>query len=135
MSNSDPFGRLPAISQPKVDRTIQKRYCPHILFVGRIAPNKCQEDLLRAFCCYQKCYHTQSRLVLVGSWTGMERYYKRLRMYAEELEIAQDVLLRGIQISMMCWRGIRSQMCFCVRASMRDLVSRWWKLCTLNFPL
>lgn len=65
------------------------------LFVGRIAPNKCQEDLLRAFCCYQKCYHTQSRLVLVGSWTGMERYYKRLRMYAEELEIAQDVLFTG----------------------------------------
>ena len=25
----------------------------------------------------------------------MERYYKRLRMYAEELEIAQDVLFTG----------------------------------------
>lgn len=67
----------------------------NLLFVGRIAPNKCQEDVLRAFCCYQKCYNTKSRLVLAGSWDGMESYYNRLYAYAQMLGIADHVIFTG----------------------------------------
>ena len=67
----------------------------NLLFVGRIAPNKCQEDILRAFCCYQKCYNPKSRLILAGSWSGMECYYDRLCVYARLLGIEDQVIFTG----------------------------------------
>lgn len=39
---------------------------PTILFVGRLAPNKKQEDILSAFYYYQTIYKPEARLVLVG---------------------------------------------------------------------
>lgn len=67
----------------------------NLLFVGRIAPNKCQEDVLRSFFCYQKCYNPKSRLVIVGSWNGMDSYYKRLVAYARMLGIEEHVIFTG----------------------------------------
>lgn len=67
----------------------------NLLFVGRIAPNKCHQDILRAFCCYQKCYNPKSRLVFVGAWDGMDSYYKRLVAYAGMLGIAEHVIFTG----------------------------------------
>ena len=43
----------------------------NLLFVGRIAPNKKQEDVIRAFYYYHRDYNPKSRLFLVGSDTGM----------------------------------------------------------------
>ncbi|MBE7042745.1 MAG: glycosyltransferase family 4 protein, partial [Ruminococcaceae bacterium] len=45
----------------------------NILFLGRIAPNKKQEDVIKAFYLYHKI-HPESRLFLVGSYHGMEKY-------------------------------------------------------------
>ncbi len=59
----------------------------NIIFVGRIVPNKCQEDIISAFSYYQKYYNPKSRLFLVGKYTGMEKYYLRLRDYADKLKI------------------------------------------------
>ncbi|MGN0839158.1 MAG: hypothetical protein ACI4NN_08805 [Pyramidobacter sp.] len=39
----------------------------NILFVGRIVPNKKQEDIIRIFAYYQKFINKKSRLILVGS--------------------------------------------------------------------
>ena len=66
----------------------------NILFVGRIAPNKCQEDLISAFATYKTLYNPNSRLLIVGNYDGMEAYYDRLQTYAEELGVT-DVYFTG----------------------------------------
>ena len=69
----------------------------NILFVGRVAPNKKQEDIIRAFACYKKTVNPRSRLILAGSSGGMDRYRQRLERYIEALG-AEDVIFPG-QIS------------------------------------
>ncbi|MSS64500.1 glycosyltransferase family 4 protein [Velocimicrobium porci] len=59
----------------------------NILFTGRIAPNKKQEDLISAFSQYTKHYNKKARLFIVGSYNGMEKYYDRLRDYVEKLNL------------------------------------------------
>ncbi len=66
----------------------------NFVFVGRIAPNKKQEDVIRAFYCYKKYCNPKSRLFLVGSYAGMERYYHRLRRYVGALEL-DNVVFTG----------------------------------------
>lgn len=66
----------------------------NLVFVGRIAPNKKQENVIRAFYCYKKL-NPESRLILVGSSTGMENYYERLVKYANALGIGDDVIFPG----------------------------------------
>ena len=58
-----------------------------ILFVGRMAPNKCVEELIEAFAWYHKCIERRSELILVGSERSCPRYYAMLRMYAGELNL------------------------------------------------
>jgi len=62
--------------------------------VGRIAPNKRQENVIRAFYQYRKL-NPDSRLILVGSYLGMENYYQRLVKYAKALGIEDDVVFTG----------------------------------------
>ena len=66
----------------------------NILFVGRIAPNKKHEDIIKAFCYYQKHINPKSRLFLVGNWAGQEIYYDRLSRYIEALGV-ENVLFSG----------------------------------------
>ena len=66
----------------------------NLVFVGRIAPNKKQENVIRAFYCYKKL-EPESRLILVGSSKGMENYYERLQKYANALGIGDDVIFPG----------------------------------------
>lgn len=46
----------------------------NILFVGRMIPNKKIEDVIRAFHAYKRWFNPRSRLLLVGSHGGFERY-------------------------------------------------------------
>lgn len=57
----------------------------NILFVGRIAPNKCLEDLITAFAWFHRNIEPQSRLLIVGSDQSAPAYYAMLKMYAAEL--------------------------------------------------
>lgn len=66
----------------------------NILFVGRIAPNKKQEDIIKAFCYYKKYVNSKSRLFLVGNWKGQDAYFDRLQRYTSALEV-EDVLFLG----------------------------------------
>ena len=66
----------------------------NILFVGRVAPHKKQEDIIKAFCYYKKYVNYKSRLFLIGNWKGQEAYYDRLQRYIDALEV-EDVLLSG----------------------------------------
>jgi L-malate glycosyltransferase len=82
------FDELLASAASRAGQEIARRYDDgkvNILFVGRIVPNKRQDDLLRAFNYYQRLVNRQSRLLLVGSDANSPGY--RL-----ELEVMVDVL-------------------------------------------
>lgn len=66
----------------------------NILFVGRVAPNKKQEDVIKAFAYYKKYINQKSRLFLVGSYNGMEIYHKQLQKYVKSLDVS-DVIFTG----------------------------------------
>lgn len=66
----------------------------NIIFTGRIAPNKKQEDIIAAFALYKKYYDSEARLFLVGDYLGMEQYYERLKQYIKELKV-KDVNFTG----------------------------------------
>ena len=57
----------------------------NILYVGRIAPNKCIEELIAAFACYHRSINARSRLAIVGSERAAPAYFMMLRLYAAEL--------------------------------------------------
>jgi len=66
----------------------------NLLFVGRIVPNKRQEDIIKVFYYYKKFINPKSRLFLVGSHNGMERYMHDLKALIESLHLT-DVIFTG----------------------------------------
>jgi L-malate glycosyltransferase len=66
----------------------------NILFVGRIAPNKKQDDIIKSFYYYQRYINPKSRLFLIGSYNGMERYYHELEKLIEDLQL-KNVYIKG----------------------------------------
>lgn len=67
----------------------------NLLFVGRIVPNKKQEDVIRAFCRYHNLYDKNSRLILIGSAGGMESYCDALKKYIGKLGLEDCVVFPG----------------------------------------
>lgn len=65
-----------------------------ILFVGRIAPNKKQEDIIKTFYYYKKHINEKSQLILVGNWQGMESYKEELDRLVTDLNL-EDVVFTG----------------------------------------
>lgn len=65
----------------------------NILFVGRFAPNKKQEDVIRTFAYYKKHINSRSRLILVGSVVFPE-YVDDLQAYADKMG-APNVIFPG----------------------------------------
>jgi glycosyltransferase involved in cell wall biosynthesis len=63
----------------------------NLLFVGRVAPNKCQHDLLAVFAEYLRL-GPDARLVLAGSWPEGHSYATFLRQRARELGVSSRVL-------------------------------------------
>src|SRR6185295_1747120 len=57
----------------------------NILFVGRVIANKKIEDLIAWFHTYQTVFNPRSRLLLVGSQTGFERYLASLHQLVATL--------------------------------------------------
>jgi glycosyltransferase involved in cell wall biosynthesis len=76
------------------DTAFMKKYrddCTNLLFVGRMAPNKKVEDLIKIFFYYRKVMNKRSRLLLAGSSIGMDRYIDHLRMLITTLDIPDVV--------------------------------------------
>ncbi|MCU0579659.1 MAG: glycosyltransferase family 4 protein [Desulfobacterota bacterium] len=67
----------------------------NILHVGRIAPQKKIEDLIRVFYLFQKRHCPESRLILVGTDDGMRNYGKALKKMAEDLGLLEKVRFAG----------------------------------------
>jgi glycosyltransferase involved in cell wall biosynthesis len=57
---------------------------PTVLFVGRLAPHKRQDEVLRAFACYQRRRAPDARLVLVG-WPLTPAYRQAMADLADSL--------------------------------------------------
>lgn len=77
-------------------KILEKFNCGHsnILFVGRISPNKKQEDIIKTFYYYKKYIDPKARLFLVGSYEGMENYHEQLINLIKELDL-NDVIITG----------------------------------------
>lgn len=67
----------------------------NILHVGRIVPQKKIEDLIRVFYLFQARHRPDSRLILVGTDSGMRNYGRTLRKMAEDLGLQEKVLFAG----------------------------------------
>lgn len=81
----------------KPNQEIMEKYSDgrhNIIFTGRIAPNKCHEDVIAAFACYKKYYASKARLFLVGSFKESDTYYRKLKKYVEILKV-DDVVFTG----------------------------------------
>ena len=66
----------------------------NILFVGRVAPNKKQEDVIRIFAYYHKFINPESRLFLIGS-PFIQDYDAALKEYISYLGIDDSVVMPG----------------------------------------
>ena len=66
----------------------------NLLFVGRMIPNKRIEDVIRAFHAYKRWFNPRSRLLLVGSHGGFDRYLAMVYDFIARIGAA-DVHLLG----------------------------------------
>ncbi len=71
----------------------------NFLFVGRVAPNKKQEDVIAAFACYQRQYDPDARLILAGGDGGLSVYRRRLWAYTRALGARNVVFTGSIRFS------------------------------------
>ena len=62
------------------DQVVASRFSDdrkNVLFVGRVAPNKKIEDLIRVFCAYQRYVEPESRLLIVGDGRSRAGQWER----------------------------------------------------------
>jgi len=90
-----PFGDYDQAPDRFVINQMRRGKVTNLLFVGRISPNKKQEDIIRGFYDYQRRYNPRSRLVLIGSDRGMGAYSAALKNHIRQLGIEKKVLFPG----------------------------------------
>jgi len=66
----------------------------NLLFVGRIAPNKGQYELIKLFYIFQEMYHLPSKLYLVGG-TSEDEYEYKLKELITQLHLENRVIITG----------------------------------------
>ena len=67
----------------------------NFLFVGRIAPNKKQEDIIDIFAYYYEYIDANCHLYLIGNYQGNEGYFRTLQEKLENLECKAHVHFTG----------------------------------------
>lgn len=73
-----------------VDRLVLERFGDgrtNLLFVGRVVPNKCIEDLLRTFAYYRRYIDHRARLFVVGEYRSFAPYYDALQRLVGDLAL------------------------------------------------
>ena len=66
-----------------------------ILFVGRISPNKRQDDLIRMLAYYRACIDPEAELYLVGSYRDQPQYHARCVALRDDLHLRDAVAFTG----------------------------------------
>lgn len=64
------------------------------LFVGWVAPHKCQHDIIKAFAAYKALYDRDARLHFVGR-TGLDAYQVACEKFVGELGLGESVHFHG----------------------------------------
>ena len=84
-----------AAPDPAVAEHLQRtRAGHHWLFVGRLAPNKCQHDLIAGFAAYRALYDGGARLTLIGSEAAAS-YSDALYGLVDDLGLTTAVTFSG----------------------------------------
>ncbi len=92
------FDALRASAESPAGQAVVARYndgAVNLLFVGRLVPNKRQDDLIRAFGAYHCLINPHSRLILVGSEANAPGYRLELESIAAALGLEEHVHLPG----------------------------------------
>jgi glycosyltransferase involved in cell wall biosynthesis len=92
------FDALRASAESPAGQQIVARYddgAVNLLFVGRLVPNKRQDDLIRAFSAYHHLVNPHSRLILVGSEANAPGYRWELESLAAALGLEEHVHFPG----------------------------------------
>ncbi|MCP4537589.1 MAG: glycosyltransferase family 4 protein [Chloroflexi bacterium] len=92
------FDEMLAAADSPAGREIVARYDDgwvNLLFVGRVVPNKCQDDLIRAFNYYHQLVNPRSRLILIGSDLSVPGYRLELETMTEVFGI-EHVHIPGV---------------------------------------
>ncbi len=82
--------------QKEPDQRIIEKYQDekkNFLFVGRVVPNKKQEDIIRVFAYYQKYFDSKVRLIFVGN-TNLKHYVEDLKQYVQMIGV-ENVIFTG----------------------------------------
>ena len=79
------FSHLDQPPRPHLRRRTSTTGWTNVMFVGRVIPNKKFEDVIRAFHVYRTRHNPRSRLLLVGSYSGFERYLAMLQALVARL--------------------------------------------------
>lgn len=66
----------------------------NILFVGRVVPNKCQEDVISSFANYVLNFNSNSKLFIVGD-LSTDSYVNRLKKLCNTYGITNNVIFTG----------------------------------------
>lgn len=66
-----------------------------ILFVGRISPNKRQDELIRMLAYYRACIDPDAHLYLVGSYRDQPQYHARCTALRDVLDLQSAVVFAG----------------------------------------
>ena len=109
------FIRAEALLSEKPDSQLQRKLAgtENLLFVGRICPNKKQDDLVRIFDEYHRS-RPNARLLLPGSWEGTEEYTRHVRSEIGNRNLDDVVWLPG-KISaaelVACYRSSSALLC------------------------
>ncbi|HYN44613.1 MAG TPA: glycosyltransferase family 4 protein [Candidatus Limnocylindrales bacterium] len=78
------------IYKQEPDKKVLKKFDDNninFLFVGRLSPNKKQEDIIKTFYYYTKLINSRSRLFLVGSYEGTKKYQGQLQNLVRQLDL------------------------------------------------
>jgi glycosyltransferase involved in cell wall biosynthesis len=86
--------RLATADQLVTEHLARTRSGRHWLFVGRLAPNKCQHDLVAAFAAYRAAYDPGARLTLIGS-EAAPSYSDALYGLIDDLDLHGSVTIAG----------------------------------------
>ena len=71
----------------------------NIIFIGRIAPNKKQEDIIHSFHLYNKYINPKSRLFLIGAVVTTELYMDAIKDYIIDNKISNVIFSGHVSFS------------------------------------
>ena len=90
------FNTSSAEADPEIQQKLRDEKGTKILFIGRIAPNKKYENIIKAYHHFINLKDGDAKLYLVGSWEGLEKYYAKLKGFAADLNLSdKQVVFTG----------------------------------------